>query len=815
MQSPLKQHLAHAIRCHEAGNLTEAEGLYREILRQEPEHPDALYFLGVLAHQAGRPEAALDLLARVGTHNKRNAFYHMTLGNIYRSLGRLDEAARALREALRIKPDFAEAHSNLGIVLQLGAHLSEAYEAYQRALRLRPESVADRINAGNILQEWGRLDEAAQFYQGALNLAPNSVEASNNLGNVLLAQGQYDQARECFARALSLDPALAEAYYNMGNALKEQGEWDAAIDCYHQALAVRPDYAEVYNNLGNVLRGLGRDDEAVKAYIQARNLKPGFAEAWINLGSTLLEIGKLEAAIDTFLHALGLKHREAEIANSLGRAYQKLGQAAEAEQWLLRALAGKPDYADAFNNLGLVLLDSGKPIDGLAAFRKALAINPKLVAAHSNYLLALNYPSGFDSAFVFAEHQQFAAAHAEPLAAQMPAHANSREPGRKLRIAYVSPDFRRHSVAFFFEPILAAHNRETYEVYCYAHVDIEDEVTTQLRSLADNWRNIKGLNDEKAAALIRLDEIDILVDLAGHTGGNRLPVFAFKPAPVQVTYLGYPNTTGLPVMDYRVTDAIADPPGMTDRFYAEQLVRLPKGFLCYQPPATRLDIGPGPALSKGFVTFGCFNNFSKVNPDVVEWWAKILSGLPGSKLLLKSRVLADEATRVRLLARFGEQGIKPDRIELVPHVVSDMEHLELYNRIDVALDTFPYNGTTTTFEALWMGVPVVTLAGNVHAARVGASILSNVGLPELIAETPADYVAKAVSLAKDVGRRELLRREIRERLKISPLMDATAFTHSLELAYRDMWLKWCTSQHEPQIVWFIRLSCGSWQPDID
>lgn len=790
MSAILKQQLDHAIRYHEAGDLAEAEGLYRQILRQEPEHPDALYFLGVLAHQTGQPTAALDLLSRVGKQNKRNAHYHLALGNIYRSLGRLEEAARALREALRIQPDFADAHSNLAIVLQLDGHLDKAYAAYQRALRLRPESVADLINLGNILQEWGRLDEAAQYYQSALELMPDNALANNNLGNVLLAQGLYKQASTSYARAIGCDPSLVEAYYNMGNALKAQREWGGATDCYHKALALRPAYAEVYNNLGNVLDAQGYASEAIKAYIQARTLQPSFIEAWVNLGNALLKIGKLEAAIATSLQALELKQREPEIANTLGLACQKLGRVTEAEQWLMLALANKPNDADTYNNLGLTWVDGGKLDAGLAAYRNALAIDPQHMTAYSNYLFGLNYADGFDPAWVFSEHQKFEVAHTFPRSAQTLTFLNSRVPGRKLRIAYVSPDFRQHSVAYFLAPILAAHNRDVFEIYCYAQVDIEDELTARFKTLATHWRNIKELEDVAVAELIRQDGIDILVDLAGHTGGNRLPVFALKPAPVQVTYLGYPNTTGLSAIDYRLTDAIADPPGIVDGFYTEQLVRLPHGFLCYEAPTEQLEVAPSPAHSQRLVTFGCFNNFSKLSPCVLECWAKILAQLPESKLLLKSRVLIDTATVTTLRARFGELGIQPDRIELAPHIVSNVAHLELYSRVDIALDTFPYNGTTTTFEALWMGVPVVTLTGKVHACRVGAAILNMVGLSELIADSPEAYVQSAVSLAQDMKRLNRLRGEIRGRLQASPLMDAKAFTQSLESTYRDMWQAW-------------------------
>jgi predicted O-linked N-acetylglucosamine transferase (SPINDLY family) len=378
-----------------------------------------------------------------------------------------------------------------------------------------------------------------------------------------------------------------------------------------------------------------------------------------------------------------------------------------------------------------------------------------------------------------------------PLATLVQPHPHDRSPERRLKIGYVSSDFRQHSVAWFIEPVLAHHDRERFEIFCYANLFQEDAVTERLKAHADHWRKIYGLPDELAAQQIRADQIDILVDLNGHTAENRLLVFARKPAPVQVTWLGYPNTTGLSAMDYRLTDGFADPVGMTEPFHSETLIRLPECFSCYQPPRDAPAVSELPAKEKGYITFGSFNKLTKVTPEVMATWARILQAVPGSRLALQSAGLGEDAMQQMVREAFAGLGITPERLELHGHDRSQKTHLERYRNIDIGLDPFPYNGTTTTCDALWMGVPVVTLAGKVHAGRVGVSQMSNLGLTELIGQTPEEYVAIATRLATDRERLGALRKELRSRMTASPLMDAPRFTTNLEQAYRGMWKDWC------------------------
>jgi predicted O-linked N-acetylglucosamine transferase (SPINDLY family) len=360
-----------------------------------------------------------------------------------------------------------------------------------------------------------------------------------------------------------------------------------------------------------------------------------------------------------------------------------------------------------------------------------------------------------------------------------------------LRIGYVSPDFRNHSVAYFIEPVIREHSPDNFDVICYSHSFVQDHVTESIKQSAGDWRDITRASDDVAYKLIREDGIDILIDLAGHTGNNRLPLFARKPAPVQISWIGYPATTGLSAIDYKIVDEYTDPSGITDQFYTERLLRLPDTFLCYLPDASIPAVGSLPALSSGYITFGSFNHFSKISPMVFSMWQDILRKIPTARLVIKTRSLSDPTVRDSVMKTFRNEGIAEERLELLSWSPSRREHLDLYNRIDIALDTFPYHGTTTTCEALSMGVPVVTLAGDTHCSRVGVSLLSNVGLPELIAYTPESYIEKAVTLANDLEKLQSLRVTLRDKMTLSPLSDAKRFTANLEKCYREIWKQWC------------------------
>ena len=521
-------------------------------------------------------------------------------------------------------------------------------------------------------------------------------------------------------------------------------------------------------------------------------LRPDHAEAWYLLGVLLVSTGRAAEAADAFARVVAVAPEQADAWSNLAFCLVERKDPHGAEAACRRAIALNPQHASAYGNLGSALQHQARVDEAADAFRKAIELNPDLRVAHQNLLLALNYLPAHTPQDVYAEHVTWAQRHANHLGDNAPAYANDRDPDRRLRIGYVSPDFRRHSVAFFIEPLLPAHDRERFEIVCYSDVRQPDETTQRLRGLADHWRDSAGQRDDVFAANVREDRIDVLVDLAGHTPGNRLLAFARRAAPVQIAYLGYPNTTGLAAMGFRITDAHADPPGGTDAFHAERLICLPRCAWCYRPsPEAPAPATAPPCAANGHVTFASFNKLAKISEPCVDVWAELLRAVPASRLMIKATALGDAQLRRQLLVRFAARNIAGDRLDILGPVGPTAEHLSMYARVDVALDTFPYHGTTTTCDALYSGVPVVTLAGPTHVSRVGVSLLHAVGLDDLAAETPQQYVEIAARLAGDRDRLSQLRRELRGRMQSSPLGDAASLARDVESAYRQCWERWC------------------------
>jgi predicted O-linked N-acetylglucosamine transferase (SPINDLY family) len=672
--------------------------------------------------------------------------------------GRLQAAEEIYRQILAVESNHAEAIQFLGVIASQRGNYAIAVEYLGRAVALKSSSAAFHLNLGEAYRAWHRIPEAVACYRRALELKPDFAEAHHNLGNALMDQGKPDDAVACYRRALELKPDLAEAHNNLGNALKDLKKLDGAVACYRRALELKPDFAEAHHNLGSVLTDLGKAGEALAYSRRALELKPDFAEARNILGIALSELGRPDDAVACYRRALELK----------------------------------PDFAEAQNNLGNALVDQGNADEALACYRRALQLRPDYVMAHSNLVYTQLFCPGYDAQSLDEEHRRWSRQHAEPLERFIQPHLNDRSPARRLRIGYLSPDFRLHPVGRFALPLLESHDHESFQVFCYASVLDPDGITERCRAQADVWRDVFRLSDEQVAHAIRQDQVDILVDLTMHMANNRLLVFARKPAPVQVTYLAYCGTTGLGTMDYRLTDPYLDPPGRDERFYCEQSVRLRETYWCYRPPIETPPVNALPALEAGQVRFGSLNNFCKVTPPVLATWSRLLQAVPGSRLLLHAHA-GSHRDRIRTL--LAEQGISAQRLEFVDSLPT-LEYFDVYRRIDMALDPFPYGGGTTTCDALWMGVPVVSLAGQTAVGRGGVSILSNIGLPELIAETPEQYVRIAVELAQDLSRLSRLRATLRDRMQASPLMDAPRFARNVEAAYRDMWERWCKKRPE-------------------
>jgi len=635
----------------------------------------------VRLHRAGQLVAAEACYRQVLAAQPNLAEGHFRLGDALMDQGKFDEAVAAYRCAIGLKSNYAEAHSNLGNALIAQGKLDEAIAAYRQAIGIKPDLAETHSNLGGGLAAQGKLEEAVSAYRQAIDIKPDFAGAHSNLGLILTGQGKLDEAIAACRRAIAIKPDFAKAYSNLGNALSGQGKLDEAVAAHRQAIRIdHPNMASSHCNLGNELMGQGKTDEAVAAYRQAIAIKPDFAEAHSNLGNALFGQRKLDEAVVAYRQAISIK----------------------------------PDFAEAHSNLGNALTGQGKLDEAIAAYRQAISIKPDFSKAFSGLLLCLNYDDKVTNGQLFAAHREWDERYGQQ-APTFDTYDNDRDATRRLRIGYLSPDFREHSVAYFVEPLLRGHDRQKVEVFCYAEITRPDSVTTRLQGLADRWLMTVGLSDQRLAERIRSDGIDILVDIAGHTAGNRLLVFARKPAPVQVTWVGYPNTTGLKAIDYRLVDAVTDPAGEADVWASEALVRLEDGFLCYRALRDGPEPTPPPCLKTGTVTFGSFNNPAKVSTATFDAWAKLLSRLPQARLILKGISFADADTRASFLARLGDRGVAADRIELATWLPGPAEHLALYHRVDIALDPFPFNGTTTTCEALWMGVPVITLSGDRHA----------------------------------------------------------------------------------------------------
>ena len=581
-----------------------------------------------------------------------------------------------------------------------------------------------------------RYDEAWALYQALCQADRLDADARLMCGVIAGLRGDRVGAEAFCRQALALDSKLATAHFNLGIALRSQGKFAEACQSFRRATALLPNYSEAMDALAHAYISLNDLPAAVQVLNEIVSIWPNKAETHSNLGTVYQAMGRAQDAIAAYETALKINPRLEAALNSLGNAYLGQGDFEQAER----------------------------------CYRQCLAATPGDLQARSNLLMLLNYLPDADAARVFAEHLEWGRV-AESRIPRLEPAAPDRDPQRRVRVGYVSLDLREHSVASFIEPVLRHHDRRRFEVCCYSSLPVADETTLRIRASVDVWRDIDKLSDGEAARLIRDDRIDILVDLSGHTSGGRLGIFAARPAPVQMTWLGYPNTTGLRTIDYRITDGVADPAG-EDAYYSETLLRLDGCFLSYRPGAEAPGPEALPALANGHVTFGSFNNFSKINPGVLELWAGVLKQVPGSRLLLKCPALTDAFVQRRVSDALQALGIDAERVDLLGHTRTRQEHLALYARVDIALDTFPYNGTTTTCEALWMGVPVLSLAGKHHAGRVGASLLSAAGLADWLADTPESFVAIAQARAADVAGLDRLRGSLRGQLAGSSLCDA-------------------------------------------
>ena len=709
--------------------------------------------------------------------------------------GRLADAEACFREAIRLNPRYVEAHNDLANAFRLQGMIVEAVASYRSALRLKPDIALIHQNLGTALAELGLQDEAQASLREAIRLQPNRAEMHHDLGIAQQKKGRAADAIACFEEALRLQPTH-ERWLSYVDSLVQAGQLDLARQKLEQrckrgleeeAKEVLATVAVAYSNLGNALRVRHRLVESEDSCRQALKLEPDYAYAHNNLGAALHLQGRKTEAEASIRRALEFKPDYNEAHYNLGNILLSQARLAEAEACYRRALELKPDYVYSHNNLGATLQMQGRLTEAEASIRRALELEPDSNIVYGTLLFALNYHPDRSSEEIFLAYREYDARFGMTVREKWPVHSNSRKTERRLKIGYVSADYWNHAVRNFLEPLLAHHDKGLFEVHAYAEGTREDEVTERYKRYVDHWVPTLGLTDELLAERIRADGIDILVDLAGHTAGNRLPVFARKPAPVSVSWLGYGYTTGLSAIDYFLTDEACAPPG-SDGLFSETPWRLTTPGYAYRPVDGMGEVGSLPALASGHVTFGTLTRAVRINRRTIRVWSELLKRVARSRLVINSSSFREAAMQDALAEKFAAHGIGRERLE----IGYDSPPWDVLRKIDIGLDCFPHNSGTTLFEMLYMGLPFVTLAGRPSVGRLGSSVLRGAGHPEWIASTEDEYVEIGCAMVADLPRLSALRATLRGETQASALMDEPGFARKVESAYRMMWRKWST-----------------------
>ena len=762
ISDPPQDQITVLVNLYNSGQMTETEQACRELLQAYPQSPVATNILGV---------------SLIGQ-------------------GRLQEAVASFDKAIQIKPDFIDAYYNRGNALKQLGQLDEAMQDFDKATQLKPDFAEAYSNRGVILEQLGKLDEAIKDYDKAIQLKPGYTEAYYNRGIALKRQGQQDKAIQDFDQAIQLKPDFAEAYHNLGVTLRQLGQLEDALENCEKAVQFKPDFAEAYFNRGIILEQLGQLDESLKSYDRAIQLKPDYAEAYSNRGVALKLLGQLNEAMKSFNKTIQLKPDFAEAYNNRGNALKDLRQLVEALKDFDAAIQLKPDFAEAYNNQGVALKDLGRLDEAMASFNKAIQLEPDYEDPYSNLLFALNYLPDLNLSDHIATARKFGELVTAKAGPRFPDYHCQPTP-EKLRVGLVSGDLRNHPIGYFLESVLSSIDPSTVELIAYPTAPTVDDLSERIKPFFSMWKPIYGQTDDAAANMIYADGVHVLLDLSGHTAGNRLLMFGHKPSPVQVSWLGYFATTGLNEMDYLIGDPYVTPP-KDDEQFTEKIWRLPETRWCFTPPDIDMEVSVPPAVEHGYITFGCFNNTTKINDNVVALWAKVLDAVPNSRLLLKARQLRDQMTRENIIQRFAVHGIDNKRISL-EESEDRQKYFAAYNRIDITLDPFPFTGGTTSVESLWMGVPFVSLTGASLVSKQGVGVLMNAGLSDWVAADEEEYIAKAVLFAADVDSLARLRAGLRSQVLASPLFDAPRFARNIEQALWDMWKQWAPSSAPKEV----------------
>jgi predicted O-linked N-acetylglucosamine transferase (SPINDLY family) len=776
---------------HRAGRLQEAEAIYRQIIQAAPMQPDPYHLLGLIASQLGRHDLALGMIQQAIKLNPFAAVFYNSQGASLDGLGRHPEALASFEQAVTMKGDYAEAHMNLARLQDRMGQPEKAVQSCKTALRINPNMIDALAWQAQYEARHGRLDDAAELYRQALRIAPDNVQLLHGMGVVRINQKRFAEAADRLRRVVEMAPQNVNATYELGIALQQIGQLDDAEQCYRRVLISVPKSIEVHNNLGICLALRGRLEEAKAEFNEVIALQPTHSEALSNMGNVLLTQARYHEAVNYYRASLKHNDQNALAYNNIAAALAPLGHLHEAAQCGEMAVKLQSQYPDAWNNLGNVYKDLGWFDQSYQALREALRQSPQFASAHCNLLMALNYDPRVTQEQIAAEHWLWYEQQGKELT-RPTSYRNRPDPDRPLRIGYISPDFRQHPVTDFLIPILEHHDRQQFPTFLYSNSGATDTTTERVRVACESWNLVHGRTDAEVAQLVQEHEIDILVDLAGHTAHNRLMCFGRKPAPLQVTYLGYPATTGLPTIDYMFTDAVVDRPE-DEAFYIEKLYRLEGGFSCWAGPRGLPEANELPALKNGYVTFGSLHAITKLNPGVLALWAQLLRTVPNSRLLLARTTLRGPG-HDQIMAELGKHGIDASRIEMRHTWKTPVGHYENYADIDISLDVFPWCGHTTACESLWLGVPMVTLMGNRHAGRMVASVLTYGGLSDWIAATPDEYVRIAAEKASQPAALAELRRNLRSKMLASPVGDGRRITTQIEAAYRQIWREWCAKQ---------------------
>ncbi|KAL7247747.1 hypothetical protein ACSBR2_002617 [Camellia fascicularis] len=802
-----KDALSYANILRSRNKFVDALALYESILEKNCGNVDAHIGKGICLQMQNMGRLAFESFAEAIKLEPENVCALTHCGIVYKDEGQLIEAAESYQKALRVDPSYKPAAEYLAIVLtdlgtslKLAGNAQEGIQKYYEAIKIDPHYAPAYYNLGVVYSEMMQYDMALGCYEKAALERPMYAEAYCNMGVIYKNRGDLESAIACYERCLAVSPNFEIAKNNMaialtdlGTKVKLEGDIDQGVEYYKKALYYNWHYADAMYNLGVAYGEMLKFDMAIVFYELAFHFNPQCAEACNNLGVIYKDRDNLDKAVECYQLALSIKPNFSQSLNNLGVVYTVQGKMDAAASMIEKAIVANPTYAEAYNNLGVLYRDAGNITLAIESYEQCLKIDPDSRNAGQNRLLAMNYIHEGTDDKLFEAHRDWGRRFMR-LYPQYTSWENPKDPERPLVIGYVSPDYFTHSVSYFIEAPIVYHDYANHKVVVYSAVVKADAKTNRFRDKVLKkggiWRDIYGIDEKKVASMVREDKVDILIELTGHTANNKLGMMACRPAPVQVTWIGYPNTTGLPTIDYRITDALADSPD-TRHKYVEELVRLPECFLCYTPSPEAGPVSPTPALSNGFVTFGSFNNLAKITTKVLQVWARILCAVPNSRLVVKCKPFCSDSVRQRFLSTLEQLGLESQRVDLLPLILLNHDHMQSYALMDISLDTFPYAGTTTTCESLYMGVPCVTMGGSVHAHNVGVSLLSTVGLGHLVAKNEDEYVQLALKLASDVTALSNMRTGLRDLMSKSPLCDGSKFTLGLESTYRNMWKRFC------------------------